>query len=193
MINKALVIVIVCFGFISCNNTKPTPVTESIGQLEGYEIEQLEDKTAIAVKKDGGKIVERGMVYNGFKNGSWTTYYDNGEPHMITGYINGDRNGVSLEFDKNGRLSKVSNFANDQLYGYYKEMVSYIPQKEAHYKNGEYHGLYTEYNEFGKKFRDIEFVDGKQHGKMRYYDDNNNVTTVFKYENGEKISGEIIK
>jgi antitoxin component YwqK of YwqJK toxin-antitoxin module len=160
----------------------------------GFEVEDFDNNIELLKKyNDSGVLLESGMLQSGIKNGSWIVYHENGEPKVITPFVNGMRNGMSVEFDKKGRLTKMASFVNDEFHGNYKEYVSYIPIRESNFKNGKLHGLHKEYNERGELFRDMEFKDGVQNGKMNYYNPEGEITTTFEYKNGEKVDGGIVK
>ena len=56
-----------------------------------------------------------GMVVNGLKEGAWMEYYTSNTylPKKIVTYQNGKRNGVFVEIDKTGSITKKAEYKND--------------------------------------------------------------------------------
>jgi antitoxin component YwqK of YwqJK toxin-antitoxin module len=163
---------------------------KAVFDISEYEIEEFGDGVQRARKRfKDGSLVEEGMLLNGERNGSWTIFHPNGKPHVVNSYLNGRKNGLTIEFDEFGRVRKEANFINDQFDGRYKEFVVYIPVRDTEYKNGKFHGLHKEFDHNGVLQKDMMFKEGVQHGPLNYYNSKGDVTVTYMYEDGEKISG----
>lgn len=174
------------------NDSTTTPAPDL--DLTQYQIEAFNNGISIATKLDEQKrVIERGVLKNGKRNGSWTEYYVSGNPKVVTSYVDGQRNGMIIEYDKNARTTKIANFVNNEFNGRYREFVSYIPVRDSYFKNGKFHGLHKEYNEQGKLFKDVMFDNGVQNGPMNFYNDGGVITASFMYKDGEKVDGGIVK
>jgi antitoxin component YwqK of YwqJK toxin-antitoxin module len=189
-----LIVVALFYLGIGCNNVEKRtvdPMSEkAVFDISEYEIEEFGDGVQRARKRfKDGSLVEEGMLLNGERNGSWTIFHPNGKPHVVNSYLNGRKNGLTIEFDEFGRVRKEANFINDQFDGRYKEFVVYIPVRDTEYKNGKFHGLHKEFDHNGVLQKDMMFKEGVQHGPLNYYNSKGDVTVTYMYEDGEKISG----
>ncbi len=64
-----------------------------------------------------------GQVVNGQKVGTWIEYYNSNTylPKKIVNYVNGKKDGIFVEIDKTGSLSKKAEYKNDVLEGQVSE------------------------------------------------------------------------
>lgn len=169
-------------------------VTRQAANLPGFEIIKISGtEFSRAVKKDpdSGQVVEEGELYQGKLSGTWVKYDESKQTvQTISTFVDGLRNGLYLEFNNQGKISKQARYANDKLDGL---MVEYNrntrKQKEASYKNGQLHGIYREFNDAGKMNKEIQYKEGKQDGYMRYYNEDGTKTVEYIFKNGEKVSG----
>ncbi len=177
----------VFFVFLFSCNSGSAPVKSN---LEGYQIEDIGNGIQYAVKKSSdGSIAEDGYLVNGAKTGSWTTYYEDGKPKNIYNYLNGKLYGRYMEFSNRCQLSVFAGYENDQFHGTYSKFKFGRPLQETTYVNGQIDGYHKEYGSDGKIQKEMKFKSGKQHGKMRFFDTEGNVTIEYDYENGEKVGG----
>ena len=161
--------------------------------LTGFEMEKVGDVEVASRVDANGVVLEKGSLKNGIKQGTWTTFYPNGEPQLVMSYVDGKKQGMAIGFDKNGRVNRISHFANDKFHGRHREFVSYNPTRETYFKDGEFDGIHKEYDEYGKLQRTTQFKKGKQDGEMNYYNPEGKITATFLYRNGEKVEGGINK
>ena len=124
-----------------------------------------------------------GNVVNGQKDGTWMEYFTSTPflPKRLVTYEKGKRNGICLEIDKTGSVTKKSEFKDDKLNGQVSEWYRggrlsklntfkdgvmdgqqiYCYERGgnlevSHYKNGQRDGLTTWYYESGQKKMTIE-------------------------------------
>ena len=66
-----------------------------------------------------GDCTIEGTVMNGKKEGTWVEYLNNNTylPKKIVNYQNGKKNGVFIEIDKTGSITKKAEYKNDMLEG----------------------------------------------------------------------------
>jgi antitoxin component YwqK of YwqJK toxin-antitoxin module len=158
--------------------------------ISDYSIEDFGDGLQRARKfDDDDNLLEEGLLLNGERNGSWTIFQSNGKPHIVNSYVNGRKNGLTMEYDKNGRVLKEANFINDQFDGSYKEFRMYIPFRDSNFKNGKYDGMHKEFDQQGNLQKEMEFKNGVQHGVMNYYNLEGEITVTYQFENGKKVEG----
>jgi antitoxin component YwqK of YwqJK toxin-antitoxin module len=191
------ILVLICFAvvFFACNQSSTS--SSSGINLDAFELKKIEgDGLNLAIKRNTqGKIIEQGIIRDGVKDGLWITYHDddNGLPARIISYASGIQNGPDLKFSNRGQIEEMSNYFNNQLDGLYGKYRFGRPTMTTEYATGQLDGAHTEYFNNGKPQKLIEFKDGKQDGLLRYYDEEGNITLEYQYENGEKVSGGIVK
>ena len=66
-----------------------------------------------------GEYTIEGNVVNGKKEGTWMEYFNNNSylPKKIVNYQNGKKNGLFIEIDKTGSITKKAEYKNDMLEG----------------------------------------------------------------------------
>lgn len=162
--------------------------------LTGFTSLSIPGSDAImATKKDpSGKLIEQGIIRNGVKDGPWTVFHENEGVKSITGYVNGKLNGAHLEFNNRTQLEKRVEYLDNQYHGLYGEYKYGRPLKEITYDNGIQQGPFRIWNDMGVLKQRGQNKNGKLHGTLEYYDDDENLVMKYDYENGEQISGGMI-
>lgn len=182
------------FIFLSCKDSKIS--TYPSLNLDGYEIVKIDGSDQeLAIKRNvNGQIMEQGVILNGVKNGVWITYNndENNLPSRIVSYVDGKVNGADIILSKRGQIEEMSHFLNNQLHGRYGKYRFGRATITTEYKHGQYDGTHTEYFDNGNPQKIIEFKDGKQHGSLKYLDEEGNITLEYTYDKGEKVSGGIV-
>lgn len=185
--------VVMIFAFSSCNQAGGgAPVVDTTGYI-------LETIPGSSIQKarmedENGQVIEEGFMQNGVKVGTWTTYKAGIEfPITITSYVDGQYTGVYLEFNDRGQLELKAGYLNNQLHGPWGKYRFGRPESTANYINGEMDGAYKEYfTRDGKIQKEVNYKAGKEHGIMRFYNEEGEVTVEYEYKNGEKVSGGIV-
>lgn len=187
------IILFTFFLLSACNNGNVA--SGALTNLEGFQITDLGSGGQKADKKDGaGVYIENGYLLNGVKNGIWRTYNDDGKVKTITNYLNGLKNGPYYEFSNRGQIELAADYLNDKLDGLYAKYKFGRPTIETQYRNGLIHGVHKEYFQNKDNLqKEVHFKDGKQDGKLTYYDEEGNVTLEYEYKNGEKVGGGMIE
>ncbi len=190
---QILSLALLCFigVFYSCNQNSGGG--SSMGEIEGYELIEYPNQTIRALKKSGNRILEEGLLVGGKKSGSWIVYHADMRPKQIYHYVDGKLDGPYYEISERGQIDKLINYKEDKLHG---QSITYRFgrfQEIYNYKMGSLDGMHKIYHGNGKVQKEVEYRNGAQHGIFRYYDEEGNVTLDYKYENGEKVSGEIIE
>ena len=187
-------LLIFCIGiFLSCdsgNNTSSS--TSTAVDLSSYQTENLAGDGIRAKKiSSDGTLTEEGYLSNGQKNGVWITYNPDGRINTMTTYVDGQQSGPHLEFSQRSQIVVKAYYNGGVLDGPYATYKNGRFLKEAFYINGQLEGAYKEYfpggRESGKLQKLMEFKNGKQDGKLEYYDPDGNVTLSYTYKNGEKV------
>jgi len=179
----------------SCGGSGASAPAATPSDLTGFMAEKISGTSAeLASKKDAaGLIVEKGIIRDGKKDGIFMTYHPNGRIKTIGSYVNDQLNGVYLELSDREQVESKSNYLNGALHGPYATYKFGRPTLEINYENGVQEGPFNEYSDRGKLSKTGTFKNGKIHGTMKFFDDEENLTMEFEYENGEKVSGGIVE
>jgi antitoxin component YwqK of YwqJK toxin-antitoxin module len=196
--DKGLILLLLGFLCYACGEQASQASTAAMAfDTTGFTMESIPGSNAQWAKKvdADGKLLEEGAVVNGQKEGTWTLYHPGtGYPSKIISFIDGKYNGPYWEMNERGQLNLRAAYRNNKLHGPWASYGFSRLEVEAEYKNGELHGLYREYNKSnGKLQKEANYKDGKQHGVYRFYNDKGEVTVEYEYDNGEKVSGGIVK
>lgn len=191
-ISLALVILFVIS--LSCTEkdsaSSSSPGNEIAGIPAGALQEEFSDSPGlikVTVNDNNGKVTASGLYLNKNRQGSWVEYYPSGLTKSITTYIDGRKEGVALEFNDNGQLSKRSNFHLDQLDGDYREFNYTTVKEERFYKNGKLEGTVKIFYPDGKVMEEGLYKNGTRDGISKWYDQQGNVTIEYEYQNGVLI------
>ena len=199
-INIALVaIIIILIGFTAYKNMgggSSDTVAAGPVNAEGYSVTDLEGSPVKKMEKfdDNNTLVESGAMLNGLKTGSWTTYYPEGRVKSISSYLAGKLNGVQLNFNDRGQVELQAFYKDGLLHGNWAAYTNGTRKKEERvYNMGKMEGVNRHYDKLGKLQKEIGFKNDLQHGSYKYYDEEGNILMEYEYENGEKVSGGIVK
>ena len=162
--------------------------------LTGFATESIGGGAQLATyTNQSGKILTKGQVINGVRTGAWVAYHeDSYKVRTITNYINGKKNGIEFTLSDRGQVESITEYKNDILHGMVAKYSFGHPIEEMTYKDGVLDGPFSIYSN-RKIQRSGGFKNGKQHGKLRYYDEAGNITLEYDYKNGEKVGGGIIE
>lgn len=103
-----------------------------------------------------------------YKNGSYKTYYENGNKYLECNYIDGKKHGLLTVWYENGNK-----------------------QMECNYIDSKKNGLLTVWYENGKKDYECNYVDDLRHGLYQDWYMNEQLKSVTTFQNG-KVQGQLI-
>ena len=178
----------------SCQPSGPSASAPTTQTADGYTLTPLEGTDLMqAVKTDAeGRVAETGYFLDNLMQGTWL-YYDiqsSEFPKKIINYHRGVAQGLYLEMNQQGNVEIRAFYKNNQFDGPWGMYKFGRPVKTAFYKDGVLNGVYKEYSGLnGKIQKEVNYLDGKEHGAYRFYNDNEEITLEYIYENGEKVSG----
>jgi antitoxin component YwqK of YwqJK toxin-antitoxin module len=128
-------------------------------------------------------------LLNGKLNGSFKSYYNNGQLKIVGYYVNGLKNGLFKEYDENGILNSEYTMTKDEFNGpikiYYTDGIL---KKSGNYLNGLENGIFIEYDPYGAKEAEYVMTAGKKNGLVKVYEEAKlSHTTTFKndFKNGQ--------
>ena len=137
--------------------------------------------------KSGDCTIE-GMVQNGKKVGTWMEYFNSTPylPKKIVSYENGKRNGVFVEIDKTGSITKKAEYKNDMLDGQMSEWFRGGRLSKLNtYKNGQLDGQQILCYEKGGNLEVSSYKEGQRDGETTWFDENGNKKMTIVYKDGQ--------
>lgn len=132
-----------------------------------------------------GGVSYRIYYKNDKLDGSYRSYYSNGNPNIITHYYNGFENGKFVQHYINNNLRIVTYYKNGHKngkYGFYNVGGKLI--YETYYKNGKKDGLTRSYYDDGSIKEKKFYVNDRLNGSYIKYANNGNLVFAKKYSNG---------
>ena len=152
----------------SVNRTDPN------GNKVGFWIEKM------------GEITSKGEYVANKKVKNWIGYYPGNMISKIEYFNNGLRDGISIQFDKKGKISLVENYKNGLVHGqsiFYNSMTE-SPLSETEYAFGKRNGLYRQYYDNGKIQEESMFANDLKNGISRWNNKNGQRIAEFNYKAG---------
>lgn len=139
-------------------------------------------------KTTAGDCTIEGNVVNGKKVGTWMEYFNSNTylPKKIVNYENGKRNGVFVEIDKTGSITKKAEYKDDVLDGQVSEWFRGGRLSKLNtYKNGKLDGKQILCYEQGGNLEVSEYKDGVRNGLTTWYYENGQKKMTIEYSNGQ--------
>ena len=138
-------------------------------------------------KSNGGDCTIEGTVMNGKKVGTWTEYFINTYlPKKIVNYENGQMNGIFIEIDKTGSITKKAEYKNNELHGQVSEWYRGGRLSKLNtYKNGKLDGKQILCYEKGGDLEVSEYKDGARNGLTTWYYEDGQKKMTIEYSNGQ--------
>ena len=139
--------------------------------------------------QNNGNVKVYGVVLNGQKSGTWTETHPNSDmPHYIIQFKDDKKDGLYLEFEKQGIIVNRMEFKNDLIDGVcckYKNtnIMEYVSYKEGK-KNGESKLFY----ERGMLMETSTYKDGRRDGVTIWYSNKDKeqgpMVAMYTYKDG---------
>ena len=125
---------------------------------------------------DSGEKKEQGELFEGEKEGKWTSWYKNGAIKSQGYFKDGLMNGIHQHWSEDGILLKKYIYKNNEMDGLQQEwFTDGKPGAQWDYKNGEMHGRHVEWYHNG--FKKLQGTRNKNSMEG---------TWTYWYENGQK-------
>lgn len=179
------------------SSVDPTP--SSGGSFSGYTFEVFHGDSIATLKGKTVDYVEQGKVKNGKRQGFWIYHPDktHHRPSASIYYINGILNGPYYTYTNNGDPEIVTSYLDGELHGDYIKYKHNAPAVIASYKNGKLNGKRTTYYtdlDLRNKVQKVEhYQNGVLEGTATWFNPEGNKTMEYTYKNGEQVSGGIIE
>lgn len=150
--------------------------------LSSIDVSQKQDGLFVLSNKTA-KVT--GSVLNGKKEGVWIESTPGTEmPKTIVSFKNGMKNGIEIEFDRNGTIQKKSEYMNDTVNG---STITYRNGRMSgmsSYCMGVLDGLKVTCYDNGNHKEEAEYKLGKRNGVTTWFSENGNRVASYTYENG---------
>ena len=135
---------------------------------------------------------------NGKMNGPLVSWWQNGQKSEERNYKDDLEHGVRTEWDEEGNITEQTNWVNGHNTDLvYSKAFLYHDNgqvfNETNFKKNKadgsscMHGPDIHYDENGQKTYEAEYVDGEQHGLETWWDEEGDIISQTKWENGVKV------
>lgn len=153
------------------------------GKKDGYEkVYNKIGRLISLLKFDNGFLVSREFINRkdkqGRKQGTWKTFYPDGDIKFSGNYLDGKKNGIFKKYDKKGNLVSIEKYEKGDKVVEDKETADYKIKRDF-YESGEVKTKAT-------------FLDGKMDGVRREYDKNGNVIESYIMDEGNVVGKGIV-
>lgn len=133
-----------------------------------------------------GEILFQGTYELNKKSGNWVSFFPNKIISGIVYYSDGVKDGISVQFDRRGKILEISYFKAGKLHG---QSLSYtqtgdLPVSEIFYVNGKKEGLYRISYDNGKIQEESFYKDDKKNGTSKWYTKNGHLVAEYNYKEG---------
>lgn len=188
--------IIILFGilFLASCNTQPEAIQVDAADMPaGSSQEPFEDNpnmVKVTIDDGTGNTIAYGIYVNGFREGSWTELHPNGHVKNVTGYVDGVKEGQSVEIDNRGQLLERFTYHNGELGGSYTKYNRTRIKEVKNYKNGLLEGKVEIFYDNAKVMEESYYKNGKRDGIAKWYDQEGNITIEYTYVDGEWIKDE---
>lgn len=147
-------------------------------------------------KTQGGKLnfvryseyrnkVTEGLINNGFDEGTWKYYYENGALEYEIDYVKGNREGLMTYYYKNGKVNYRVVYRDNERDGYYESFfLNGNKQTTGYYDNGQRVGEWKYYNANGTLNTTEFYIEGEVNGKAEGFTEDGKPIGYALYEYG---------
>jgi antitoxin component YwqK of YwqJK toxin-antitoxin module len=116
-------------------------------------------------------------------------YYDNDNIKTEISYLNGQKEGIHLDFYENSVLESEVPYENNNIHGKVKYYYNNGKIKSiATYSNGKLNGFKKIYTDDGVLESEVPYENNNIHGEVKYYYNNGKIKSIATYSNG-KLNG----
>ncbi len=133
-----------------------------------------------------GELTYKGEYAANKKVKNWVGYYPNNLIYKLEYFTNGEKDGISIQFDRKGKISLVEYYKNGLTHGQtvYYSQFNESPVSETEYAFGKKNGLYRQYYDNGKIQEESWFKDNLKNGLSRWNNKSGQRLAEYNYKNG---------
>jgi len=141
------------------------------GYYYGYEYSITDNE------KKGG-LISKELYLNDVRQGL-SYYYENGYLIKTINYRDGKKHGIGYEYDKDGRIIVVLEYANDFLIN--RERVN------RYNSDGQKQGIWKDFYNDGRIKQEITYINDTISGYIKAFDNSGNVMSIIRVAMGDTI------
>ncbi|MCA9521101.1 MAG: toxin-antitoxin system YwqK family antitoxin [Myxococcales bacterium] len=183
-----------CESFVEFQKRRPCPSGASWHWYarDGVELElvcenQRKQRHGPQFRWDGrGRLVARRTYRNGRRDGLLLYWHPNGKLKLRAHFRDGTKEGLWEGFYSNGKPSTVQRYKADQWHG---SGTSWDSQGHvtARFSFRDGVGTISRWNpRTGRKYSEIRYRNGKEHGPIRSYNDDGTLSLIAQYSDGQR-------
>ncbi len=149
------------------NNPKPIEIS-------------LSSKPFVMKDFDGNPLAA-GNFEKGKKTGEWNHHFISGAKRLQEFYTQGNQNGLSHDYNKNGSINAIRNYSNDSLNGLYEVYENGRLDRNYSYEKGSQNGPYKTFYTNGTLKSEGFLVNGGTNFEKIYYWQNGTISKKEQY------------
>lgn len=161
----------------SKNNPKPVAMS-------------LSSKPFVMKDFDGNQLAA-GNFENGKKTGEWNHHFTSGTQSLKEFYSQGNLNGLSQDYNKNGSINSIKNYTNDTLNGLYEVYENGRLDRIYTYDKGRQNGPYKTFYTDGSLKSEGFLVNGGTNFEKLFFWQNGAISKSEKYIEDEMTLSEM--
>lgn len=134
-----------------------------------------------------GEFTAKGCYKNDKRVDNWISFHPNHMIQKIEFYTNGIKNGISVQFDRKGKIMTVEYYNNGLLNGVSTtyNQFSESPVTETSYIGGKKNGMVKLFYDNGKLQEESNYTDNLKNGMSRWFTKNGKTVAIYNYSRGE--------
>ncbi len=188
---KKSIISFVLITVLSCTNEITTKEGEMVPLLApSAKLEPFDDGSGMVKVTTYGSdngILEQGYYLDGYREGVYTKFHANGFVDVVTGYVMGKKQGLSVVADDKGQILERFTYHNDVLNGPYIKYNRTRIKETKEFTNGKIEGLVEIFYPNGKIMERSNYKNNIRDGVSKWYDQEGNLSIEYTYDEGELV------
>jgi len=133
----------------------------------------------------GSKISEGSFTKDGDRDGTSTTYFEDGKTSAVEEYKKGELQGITTNYFYNGNVNDKLNYTQGKEDGYFTSFYyNKNPRYEGWFVEGDKQGAFITYNILGDKINTEYYKNGEADGYTEYFNPNGKKDYEDLYDEG---------
>jgi len=143
-------------------------------------------KTGYWEERDG-EFMTKGYYKNDKRVDNWISFHPNHMIQKIDFYTDGIKNGISIQFDRKGKIATVEYYKNGLLNGTSTTYNQFneSPVSETTYKGGTKNGVARLYYDNGKLQEESYYTNDLKNGTSKWFNKTGKTVASYNYNQGE--------
>jgi len=176
----ALIVMIAPWSVTAQVKATDSNLPDSVNHLDANGL-----KTGLWIERQG-EMTSKGIYNLNKKTGNWVTCYSNNFLYKLEYYNDGIKDGISLQFDRKGKLTLQENYKNNVLNGQtvYYGQYSETPMSETNFANGKKYGQFRQFYDNAKIQEESYYQNDIKNGTSKWYNKTGHKVAEYNYKNG---------